>query len=448
MWNFAGRENGEQGYYPWDPKSGHWLSGIPFLDSARLYNQSEIPETMKNDQARNRYFLLPLIFGFIGFFWHLKRRRKDWLGLMVAFLFTGLGIIFFTNQPPNEPRERDYVLVGSFLIFCIWIGMAVPAIYDYARTRMKQMQPQVLGILAGVLVLLAPIIMGFQNFDDHSRRHHTAARDYASNFLESCDPNSIIFTYGDNDTYPLWYAQEVEGIRTDVRVINLSLITVDWYINGLRKKVSDSPRIKFSIPAEAYRGDARNALYPIQNASDEMSLTRALKIMGENHPVSAGSQAFPSYLPSTNLYIPVDHKLAIESGWVTEKDSASMVSKIPVTLGKRYITKDEMAVMDIIVSNIYDRPVYFSVTCKDDKLMGLDDYTQLEGMGLKIIPVKTPSNRNFFCIVFSLLFKSAVSSLICPCTSLSSSKIFLRSNPASFCNLISRIAVACLSESL
>lgn len=394
MWNFAGRQNGEQGFYPWNPKAGHWYTGIPPLDGARLYNQSELPETMKNDQARNRYFLLPFIFGFIGFFWHLQRRRKDWLGLLVAFLFTGLGIIFYTNQPPNEPRERDYVLVGSFFIFCIWIGMAVPAIFEFVRRKAASVNTRMLAIATGVLVLIAPVIMGFQNFDDHSRMHHSGARDYASNFLESCDPNAIIFTYGDNDTYPLWYAQEVEGIRTDVRVVNLSLIAVDWYINGLRKKVNNSEQIKFSIPADAYRGDARNALWPLQSANEEMPLPRALKIMGENHPVSAGNQTFPSYLPSTNLYIPVDQQRALESGWAQPTDS--MVSKIPVQLTKRYITKDEMAVLDIIMSNIYDRPIYFSVTCKEDKLMGLQDYTQLEGLGLKIIPVRTPSNDNMF----------------------------------------------------
>lgn len=396
MWNFAGRQNGEQGYYPWNPKSGHWLSGIAPLDSYRLYNQSKLPSTIKNDQARNRYFLLPLIFGLIGFLWHLQRRRKDWLGLVVAFLFTGLGIIFYTNQPPNEPRERDYVLVGSFFIFCMWIGMAIPAIYEFAKQRLATVSGNMLGILCGALVLTAPVIMGFQNFDDHSRRHHTAARDYASNFLESCDPNAIIFTYGDNDTYPLWYAQEVEGIRTDVRVVNLSLIAVDWYINGLRKRVNDSAPIKFTISEEAYRGEQRNALYPMQNTTEEMPLNRALRIMGESHPVSAGGQTFPSYLPSTNLYIPIEIPRAIQSGWVSETDTGNIVTRIPVKLGKRYITKDDLAVLDIIMSNIYDRPVYFSVTCREDKLMGLEDYTQMEGMGLKIIPIRTPSNKNMF----------------------------------------------------
>ncbi len=393
MWNFAGRQNGEQGYYPWNPKSGHWLSGIPFLDSARLYNQSQLPETIKNDQARNKYYLLPFIFGILGFLWHWRHKRKDCLALIVLFLFTGLGIIFYTNQPPNEPRERDYVLVGSFFTFCIWIGMAVPALYAFVVSKLKK-EPRLLAFAVGAVVLIAPLLMGTQNFDDHSRRHITAARDYASNFLESCDPNAIIFTYGDNDTYPLWYCQEVEGIRTDVRVVNLSLIAVDWYINGLRKKINDSPPIKFSIPADAYRGDQRNALWPMQQATQEMPLDRALKIMGENHPVSAGQQQFPSYLPSTNLYIPIDVNRAFETGLVKESDTGRVVSRIPVTLTKTYITKDEMALLDIIMSNLYDRPIYFSVTCRDDKLLGMDDFMQLEGLGLRIIPVQTRSNRS------------------------------------------------------
>ena len=395
MWNFVGRQNGEQGYYPWNPKSGHWLSGIAPIDGARLYNQSKLPDTIKKHQARNKYFFLPLIFGFIGFFWQLKRRRKDWVGLMMLFLATGLGIIFYSNQPPNEPRERDYVLVGSFFTFCMWMGLAVPAIYEFARKRLAAIAPKALAFGATALVLVAPAIMAFQNFDDHSRHNHTAARDYASNFLESCDPNAIIFTYGDNDTYPLWYAQEVEGIRRDVRVVNLSLIAVDWYINGLNRKVNDSPPIKLSISDEAYRGDARNSLFPFQKATQEMPLDRALRIMGESHPVQSATSQFVSYLPSTNLYIPVDRQKALQSGFAEPNDTA-IVSKIPIKLNKDYVTKDEMAVLDIIMSNIYERPIYFSVTCKEDRLMGLHDYTQLEGLGLRIVPVRTPSNRNFF----------------------------------------------------
>ena len=396
MWNFAGRQNGEQGFYPWNPKSGHWLSGIKPLDSARLYNQSHLPDTMKHNQARNKYFLLPFLFGIAGILWQLRKRRKDWLGLLVMFLFTGLGIIFYSNQPPNEPRERDYVLVGSFFTYAMWIGMAIPAFWELFKERLPGMNGKALAGAATAIVLIAPVIMAVQNFDDHSRRHHKASRDYAANFLESCDPNAIIFTYGDNDTYPLWYCQEVEGIRTDVRVVNLSLIAVDWYIDGLRRKVNDSPPIKLSISKEAYRGDARNSLFPFPDANQEYPLDRALQVMGSENQVQAGNSTYVSYLPSTNLFIPVDRQRALNAGLIGPEDSDQMLSKIPIRLNKDYITKDELAVLDVIMSNMYDRPIYFSVTCKDDKLMGLHDYTELEGMGLRVIPVRTPSQKEFF----------------------------------------------------
>ena len=396
MWNFVGRQNGEQGFYPWNVKSGHWLSGVNAVDGSRLYNQRKLPDTMREHEARNRYFFLPLIFGLIGLVWHFRKRRKDWIALLTLFLFTGLGIIFYSNQPPNEPRERDYVLIGSFFTFCMWMGMAVPAIYGFVKERLKTIPSNALAIGTFAIVLSAPVIMGFQNWDDHSRRHHLASRDYASNLLESCEPNALIFTYGDNDTYPLWYAQEVEGIRTDVRVINLSLIAVDWYIEGVRRKINNSDAVKLSIPTEAYRGDARNSLFPFPNANQEYPLDRALTIMGGDNPVQSGTQTYPSYLPSMNLYIPINRERALQSGLADQSDAANLVTKIPIKLNKDYITKDELAVLDIIMSNLYDRPIYFSVTCREDRLMGLQDYTELQGMGLRIIPVRNASNSQFF----------------------------------------------------
>ena len=397
MWNFAGRQNGDQGFYMQNHvKSGNWLSGISPFDSARLFNQKKLPDTMRDNQARNRYFLLPFILGIIGLLWQLRKRRRDWLSLFVMFLFTGLGIIFYSNQPPNEPRERDYVLVGSFFTYAMWIGMSIPAFYELIKGRLANANGK--GIAAGLIgaTLLVPALMAFQNFDDHSRRHHKASRDYAANFLESCEPNSIIFTYGDNDTYPLWYCQEVEGIRTDVRVVNLSLIAVDWYIEGLRRKVNNSPAIKLSISRDAYRGDARNSLFPFPDANQAYPLDRALQVMGTDNKVQGGQVVYASYLPSTNLFIPVDKNRAISSNWIGSEDTEKIVERIPIRLNKDYITKDEMAVLDILMNNLYDRPIYFSVTCKDDKLMGLHDFTELQGLGLRVIPVRTPSSKEFF----------------------------------------------------
>ena len=258
MWNFVGKQNGEQGYMPSDKTKGNWLSGISFIDEARLGSQELLPSFEKNNQSRNTYYFIPFLLGIIGCVFHYKKRNKDWLGLSVLFLITGLGIIVYSNQPPIEPRERDYVLVGSFFTFSIWIGLGALAIGKFIADKVKA--NRMIGYtMGGVLGLLSPLLMVSQNMDDMGRKGIYASRDYASNFLNSVAQNAIIFTYGDNDTYPLWYAQEVENIRTDVRVINLSLIAVDWYIDQQRRKINQSDAIKMTIPPESYRGNKRKS---------------------------------------------------------------------------------------------------------------------------------------------------------------------------------------------
>lgn len=399
MWNFSGRQNGDQGYAPWDKSSGHWITGIKWFDAMRLGNQNELPEIALKNKARNIYYGLPFLFGLIGLFFHFRRRREDAMGLLAMFVITGIGIIIYSNQPPNEPRERDYVLVGSFFTFCIWIGMGVIAIAETLRNGVKLSGP-VSAFIASVLVLIAPYLMLTQNFDDHTRRYHKGARDFASDFLESCAPNAIIFTYGDNDTYPLWYAQEVEGIRTDVRVVNLSLIAVDWYIDLLRRKVNDSPPIKMTVPKDAYRGKKRNQIFyynPNGAETDRpMALQDALRFIGDDHPLSAGrGRTLESYLPSKQIYIPVDKQRAIKAGAVSPRDTANIVDMIPVRIDGEQLIKDDLAVLDIIGSNIWERPIYFAVTCRPDKLFGMDDYFQLEGLGIRFVPLRNPSDPQY-----------------------------------------------------
>lgn len=400
-WNFIGRQNGDQGYYSWDKKSGHWESGIKFIDQARLYNMDKLPDTMKNDKARNHYYFLPLIFGLLGLFFHFKSKTEDAIGMLALFIITGIGIIIYSNQPPNEPRERDYVLVGSFFTFCIWIGMGVLFIYNLLRDKIGGIGAAALG---SVLALSAPYLMGSQNWDDHSRAGHTGARDYASNFLESCQPNAIIFTYGDNDTYPLWYAQEVEGIRRDVRVVNLSLIQVDWYINLLRRKINDSPPVKLSIPADSYRGKQRNAVfyYNPSNQDKEMNVLDALKFIGEDHTLrAAGGRTLESYLPTKQVYMQIDSAAAVAAGAFNPNDSVKFTGKIPLQLPNRqYITKDELAILDLIASNINERPVYFAVTCRPEKMFGLQSFMQLEGLGLRIVPIQSQSEQGLYVYGF------------------------------------------------
>lgn len=400
MWNFAGRQNGHQGYMPWDKKTGHWESGIGFIDEARLYDQSAETDVMKNEESRNHYYFLPLIFGLMGMFWHLRRRPKDFGAFLVLFLMTGLGIIIYSNQPPSEPRERDYVLVGSFLTFCIWIGMGVPALMSLiGRFASGLKGSTALAGIAAAVCLSAPIIMGFQNFDDHSRAEHTGSRDYAANFLNSVDPNAIIFTYGDNDTYPLWYAQEVEGIRRDVRVVNLSLIAVDWYINKLRAKVNDSAPLKLSIPAEGYRGKNKNQVYfaspPGAENNPEIPVDAGMRYMNDPRSVqSDGNGGKVSTIPTRRFFIPAARDVLVKNGLLSPTDTINRIGKILITFSdnKNYLLKDELAIMDVIASNYQERPIYFAVTCKNEKLLGLNDYMQMEGLGLRLVPFKNPSS--------------------------------------------------------
>ena len=398
MWNFTGRQNGEQGFEPWDKSAGHWISGVGLVDNARLYDQSTLPLTEKMNKARNRYFFLPFIFGIIGLLFHYRKRPNDFTGLLAFFIITGIGIIVYSNQPPHEPRERDYVLAGSFFTYAMWVGMGVLAIFELLRKRVGS-SGLMAAVLSSFIVLIAPALMGTQNFDDQSRRLHTGARDYATNFLESCEPNAIIFTYGDNDTYPLWYAQEVEGVRLDVRVVNLSLIAVDWYIELLRRKVNDSAPIKMVIPQKSIRGSKRNQVlfYDPNQRNNPMPVSEVLKFIGGDNPLPLqGGGATESYSPTTRAYIPIDKQKALDMGLASIQDTGRIVSQIPVTLGSgRGITKDDLAVIDIISSNLMDRPVYFAITCRAEKMFGLQDYMQLEGLGLRIVPIKSQSDPTY-----------------------------------------------------
>ena len=404
MWNFSGRQNGDQGYYAWDPSKGHWISGFDWYDSMRLGNQAELPEHRKMDQARNKYYMIPFFLGLIGLFFHFRRRPREFAALMSLFIITGIGIIVYSNQPPNEPRERDYVLVGSFFTYAIWIGMSILALYDIFTTRFK-LGGVPAGAVAGAIALSAPLLMVTQNWDDHSRSKHYASRDYARNFLESCEQDAIIFTYGDNDTYPLWYCQEVESIRTDVRVVNLSLIAVDWYIKQLRRSVNDSKPIKMSIPQEQIRGFKRvQSPFYAPGAERPMELASVIKYLGEDHPLPAqGGRDFDSHLPTRKLFIPVDRQKVFDNKILPLADTANIVDTMYFDLGEStsYLVKDQLAMLDIIASNIWDRPIYWAVTCREDRLLNLMDYMQLEGLALRLVPVRTASSMNNYGILGS-----------------------------------------------
>lgn len=393
MWNFAGRQNGEQGLYAWDPSSGNWISGIKPLDEMRLGNLSELPDFQRENPARNRYYLSPFLLGLVGMVFHYLHRPREFAALMALFIITGLGIIVYSNQPPSEPRERDYVLAGSFFTFAIWVGMSALAIFEFLRKSIPGVAP---AAIAAALSLSAPLLLVTENWDDHNRSEHTGSRDYARNFLESCEPNAIIFTYGDNDTYPLWYCQEVEGIRTDIRVVNLSLIAVDWYINQMRRAVNNAPAIKMSIPQEQIRGNKRIEIpYFVPGREErEMSLADVVKFVGgDNRPRVDGAEGIESYLPTRNVFIPVNKEEVLRLGIVQPEDADKIVDtmrfRLSINERRKSIIKDQLALMDIVASNLWERPIYWAVTCREDRLLGLDDFLQLEGLALRIVPIKT-----------------------------------------------------------
>lgn len=404
MWNFSGRQNGEQGYYSWDPSSGNWITGFDFIDEGRIGNQKELPEFQKNNQANNKYYMIPFLLGLFGMFFHYQRRPRDFAAIMALFIITGIGIIVYSNQPPNEPRERDYVLAGSFFTYAIWIGLSVVALFDLLSRRLN-LSMMLAAPIATIVALSAPLLMVTQNWDDHSRHDHYASRDYARNFLESCAPNAIIFTYGDNDTYPLWYCQETEGIRTDVRVVNLSLIAVDWYIGQLRRAVNNSPAIEMSIPQDKIRGFKRVQIpFYAKGEEKEMTLQQVVKFLGEDHPLSTqgGGRDYDTYLPTHKISIPIDKQAWIANHLISPTDS-TVVDTIHFDLGKDkdYIIKDDLAILDLIASNVGKRPIYWAVTCREEKLLGLEDYLQLEGLGLRLVPAKTKSSMENYGIIGS-----------------------------------------------
>ncbi len=389
MWNFVGRQNDIQGYGQ-DPTKGNWISGIEGIDSYRLgIDQSNLPGSVKNNKAMNTYYFIPFLLGLFGLFYHYQSNKREWFAVFILFLFTGLMLVLYFNSPPIEPRERDYTMVGSFFVFCIWVGLAVASIYDLLKHKIS---PKLAAIVSVLICLSAPILMGTQNWDDHNRSERFTAVDFASNYLNSCAPNAILFTQGDNDTYPLWYAQEVEGIRTDVRVVNLSLLAVDWYINQLRRKINEAPAIKLSISANKILGDRRNFTTYSEDASIDPEKYYEVSeivnfISSEDQRTKRQRQDGQSvnFLPTKKMQLIVNKEKLIATGAGVE--AAQIKDVIKWDLPKSSLIKDEMMILDIIASNNWERPIYWAVSVDNRKFLGLDNYLAMEGLTYRLMPL-------------------------------------------------------------
>jgi len=389
MWNFAGRQNDIQGKY--DNLDGNWMSGISILDEIRLGSQQNLPTDVLNNKGRNFYYFLPFILGLIGLIYHANKDLKSFYVLMILFLFTGLALKVYLNERPFEPRERDYALVGSFYVFAIWIGFGVFAIFDYLK---KWIAPRIaLPLVLATTFLAAPVLMGFQNWDDHDRSGKYTAIAMAKNYLSSCKPNAILFTIGDNDTFPLWYAQEIEHFRTDVRIVNTSLLMTDWYIDQMKAKAYESEPMPISFVHDQYVGDKLD--YSIHSGKTEArwDIKDFLKFIGNSDERAIikldNGQELHSYL-TNKIRIPIDKNVIIANKVVNPKDNDSIVPYIDITIKGQALYKNRLIMLDIIANNNWKRPIYFSPgSFGDDDYLWMKSYLQLDGMVYRLVPLRT-----------------------------------------------------------
>ncbi len=495
LWNYAGRQNDLQGFAGSMVK-GNWLSGIDFIDSQRLGPQKSPPPTVSQNPAYNRFYYLPIVLGLIGFFYQLVRAPKSWGVVLILFIITGIAIVTYLNQPPHEPRERDYTNVGSFWTFAIWIGLGVYALFDAARNiRMPELREILTwggGPVGGVLVfsllidsgkafsfslaylfvvaflaigvmylvgsyvqnryghvlaalligLPVPYVLAKDGWDDHDRSDRYTARDYAKNYLDSCEKNAILFTNGDNDTFPLWYVQEVEEYRTDVRVVNLSLLNTDWYIDQMSRKAYDSDPVPFAeqdeeVPrknrvtsrkyrqgnrdriflfgggngkkkrnqriadlvnrgrgkikkkfgTDAFALDKKENIYVDVAAAVDFMMNDANKV--KLHPRASTKYA---YFPTKRFFIDVPKEKIKKKNIVPEEQEDRIVDKIKWRIGRRQMTKNSMMTMCLLAHFDWERPIYFSVTVGGNASLGLKNYFQLEGLAYRLVPIKGSNN--------------------------------------------------------
>lgn len=392
MWNFVGRQNDIQGQYD---RNGNWISGIPAVDTFFRGSQKNLPSEALNNKGRNTYYFLPLILGIIGLLYQVKWDQKNFFTLLIFFLFTGFAIIFYTNPKPFEPRERDYAVVGSFYIFAIWIGFGVLALYESLKSVANK--KAVATAVSIVSLVAVPILMGAQNWDDHDRSNRYTARLNAQAYLESCDPNAIMFTIGDNDTFPLWYMQEVEGIRTDVKLVNTSLFATDWYIDQMKRKTYDAPPIPSQLKHDEYKYGTLDVAYyyPLPQFKDTIVsidyFMRWIQSKSDVTYVETENGLKEKIYPTNRIRIPVDKEAVLKNGIVAQKDADKIVDHIDITISDRGLLKNKILMLDILANNKWKQPIYFTGGSNDDEeYIWLKDYLQLDGMAYKLVPIRTP----------------------------------------------------------
>ena len=441
MWNFSGRQNDLQGFG--NRRDGNWQTGISFIDKQMLGDQSTLPESLKENKANNKLYLLPFLLGMLGCVYQFIKKKNDWVVNFLLFFFTGISIGLYLNMPGNQPRERDYAFVGSFYAFAVWIGLAVTALVKLTKEikqnsfntivygsvltfvisvfsmtylpgsaviktslmitavyailaaglpallkaiSSKGANERIINIAAAVICMLAPILMANQEWDDHDRSKKTLARDDAKNYLESCAPNAILFCFGDNDTYPLWYAQEVEKVRPDIRIINTSLLGIDWYINQLRYKINQSDSVDVIWRPDQIIGDKLQYLQYMANDKVPQDQYYPLYDVMKN---VIGNQVDPRILPINKFKVPVDTALVRKNGTLNDTDVAT--TEMQFELPNRAVTRDQLIILNVIATNQWKRPIYFT---SQQVGMGLPPFMRREGLTYRLIPIKAANDVN------------------------------------------------------
>lgn len=389
MWNFVGRQNDVQGHG--GITKGNWISGIKGIDEMRLGPQDKIPAGMRDNKARNTFYFLPMILGLIGLIWHYRRDNHDAWTVMLLFFFTGLAIVLYLNQYPYQPRERDYAYAASFYAFAIWIGLGVAAIAE--KLKQKKVPMMASAALSTLICLAAvPGLMAKEGWDDHNRANRYTSRDIAWNYLQSCAPNAVIFTNGDNDTFPLWYAQDVENVRTDVRIINLSLLNTDWYIDQMKRKAYESNPVPFSSTHDKYVQGTRDYVpfydRGIPGYRDAKEIMDFINSDVPESKVTTQGGTELSFYPTKRLFIKVDKEAVLKNGVVRPEDADKIVDTIFWDIDRSYLMKADLMILDLIANNDWTRPIYFAVTVGNDSYLNLEPYFQLEGLAYRFVPIR------------------------------------------------------------
>jgi len=385
MWNFVGRQNNIEGQG--EINHGNWISGINFIDKIRLGDQAHLPASMRNP-ARTRLYFLPLILGLLGFFFQLSRSKKDTWVVWMLFFMTGLAIIIYLNQTPIQPRERDYAYAGSFYAFAIWIGFGVLWFYESVKKYFGK--KEIAAVLVTVVsLILVPANMAKEEWPSHDRSGKFAARDFAVMYLESCPPNAILFTNGDNDTFPLWYAQEVEGIRTDVRVVNYMLAGGSWYVDQMFKQEYNSAPLPLSISSEKYDRGAMDFIpvYPMIHGA--VSVKDAVDFIESDNPktkIPLQNGGKTDYLPDKELFLKVDSTAVVNSGTVSPKNAGKIVKKISWKVTQGGLYRNNIMLLDLIAHNNWKRPICFVNPSSVTKVLNVSKYFHMRGLVYQFIP--------------------------------------------------------------